>query len=43
VIRREKGGWKVVSHSGRPLSKVLKTIEAAKKRLSEVEYFKRQK
>jgi hypothetical protein len=40
MIRKTSGGWKVVSHSGKNLSGVLKSLAAAKKRLAQVEYFK---
>jgi len=40
MIRKVKGGWKVVSHSGKPLSAVLKTYKEAVNRLKQVEYFK---
>jgi len=43
MIRRVGGGWKVLSESGKPLSKVLKSHKAAVKRLQQVEYFKRRK
>jgi hypothetical protein len=41
MIRRVKGGWQVFSMEGKPLSKVLPTIEGAKKRLAQVESFKK--
>jgi len=40
MIRREGGGWRVVSESGKPLSKILATHKAAVERLRQVEYFK---
>lgn len=40
MIRRVDGGWKVLSESGKPLSKILKSHAAAVKRLRQVEYFK---
>jgi hypothetical protein len=43
MIRRVDGGWKVLSESGKPLSKVLASYAAAVKRLKQVEYWKRQK
>lgn len=43
VIRRTKGGFLVVSEKGRRLSKVLRTMRQAKKRLAMVEYFKKHK
>lgn len=43
MIRKVKGGYVVKSESGRKLSKVLATREAAVKRLGQVEYFKHRK
>lgn len=43
MIRKVRGGWIVLSESGRKLSKVYKDMESAKKRLREIEYFKRKK
>lgn len=43
MIRKVKGGYVVVSHSGRRLSKVKKSKKAALKRLRQVEYFKHRK
>jgi hypothetical protein len=40
MIKRVAGGYKVVSESGKNLSRVLKSLGAAKKRLAQVEYFK---
>jgi len=40
MIRREGGGWKVYSESGKPLSKILATHKAAVERLRQVEYWK---
>jgi hypothetical protein len=40
VIRKVAGGWKVVSEGGKNLSRVLKSLKAAKARLAEIEYFK---
>jgi hypothetical protein len=40
MIRKVPGGYKVYSEKGRPLSKVLKSMKAAKKRLAQIEYFK---
>lgn len=40
MIRKVKGGYKVFSEAGKPLSKVLPTRQAAEKRLRQVEYFK---
>ena len=38
-----KGGWVVKGHSGRRLSKVLKSRTGAVKRLKQVEWFKHHK
>jgi len=43
TIRRVKGGWKVFSEKGKPLSKTLPSRDAAQKRLNQVEYFKHKK
>ena len=43
MIRKVPGGYKVVSESGKNLSKVLKTHQAAMKRLAAVEMFKHMK
>ena len=43
MIRREGGGWKVYSESGKPLSKILATHKAAVERLKQVEMFKHMK
>lgn len=40
MIRKVKGGWKVVSRTGRALSRTLRSKKAARKRLRQVEYFK---
>lgn len=40
MIRKVEGGHKVLSKKGKPLSRVLKTIGEAKKRLAQVEYYK---
>jgi hypothetical protein len=40
MIRKCKGGYRVVSTSGRNLGGPYKTKKAAKERLREVEYFK---
>lgn len=40
MIRKTKGGYKVVSHKGKKLSKVYKSKKAAQKRLKQIEYFK---
>ena len=42
MIKKTKGGYKVVSKSGKNLSKPGLTKSAAKKRLAQVEHFKRQ-
>ena len=41
MIKKTKGGYKVVSKSGKNLSKPGLTKSAAKKRLAQVEHFKR--
>ena len=43
MIRETSGGWKVVSHSGKNLSGVLKSLAEAEKRLAQVEMFKHMK
>jgi hypothetical protein len=40
MIVKAKGGWKVVSESGKNLGGPYKSRAQAKKRLREVEYFK---
>lgn len=40
MIKKVSGGYKVVSESGKALSGTL-SLAAAKKRLAQVEYFKR--
>jgi len=40
MIRRVKGGYKVLSEKGKPLSRVLKKKKDAIRRLKQVEYFK---
>jgi hypothetical protein len=42
MIRKTKGGFKVVSKAGKSLSKPGMSKAAAKKRLAQVEHFKRQ-
>ena len=42
MIRKTKGGFKVVSKKGKALSKPGMSKAAAKKRLAQVEHFKRQ-
>jgi hypothetical protein len=41
MIRKVKGGYKVLSHKGRNLGGPYKTKAEAKKRLQQVEFFKR--
>jgi hypothetical protein len=43
MIRKTKTGYKVVSKSGKNLSKKNLTKKQAKKRLREIEYFKHHK
>ena len=43
MIRPAKGGYKVYSESGKPLSKTYPTKQQAQKRLREIEYFKNKK
>lgn len=43
MIVKVKGGYVVKSESGKNLSKVLKTKQAAMKRLLQVEFFKNKK
>jgi len=40
MIKRRKGGYKVVSSKGKNLGGPYKTLEAARKRLRQVEFFK---
>lgn len=40
MIRKVRGGYKVLSGDGRPLSKILKNHASAVKRLRQVEWFK---
>lgn len=40
MIRKVKGGYKVVSEDGKPLSKPYPTKAEAEKRLRQIEYFK---
>ena len=40
MVRKVKGGYKVVSKTGKSLSKVYKSKSAADKRLREIEFFK---
>lgn len=43
MIRKVKGGWVVVSSAGKSLGGPYKSKVEAKKRLRQVEYFKRAK
>lgn len=43
MIKKVKGGYKVVSESGKNLSKVYKNKATAQKRLQQIEYFKHKK
>ena len=43
MIKKVKAGYKVVSSKGENLGGPYKTMEAAKKRLRQVEFFKRRK
>jgi hypothetical protein len=43
MIKKVKGGYQVVSSKGRNLGGPYKKLEEAKKRLRQVEFFKRQK
>ena len=43
MIRKIKGGYKVLSSKGKNLGGPYKTLEEAKKRLRQVEFFKHQK
>lgn len=43
MIRKVKGGYKVYSEQGKPLSKTLQTKSQAQARLREVEYWKNKK
>lgn len=43
MIVKVPGGYRVKSEDGKNLSKVLKSLEAAKARLAEVEMFKHMK
>lgn len=40
MIRKVKGGYVVVSHKGKRLSRVYKSRKGAVERLQEIEYFK---
>jgi len=41
MIRKVKGGYIVVSHKGKRLSRVYKSRKSAVTRLGQIEYFKR--
>jgi hypothetical protein len=43
MIRKSKGGYKVLSHTGKNLGGPYKSKAAAQKRLRQVEYFKHRK
>jgi hypothetical protein len=43
MIKKVKGGYKVVSSKGRNLGGPYKTLEEAKQRLRQVEFFKHKK
>lgn len=43
MIKKVKGGWAVVSHSGKKLGGPYKTHAQAEKRLAQVEMFKHMK
>jgi len=43
MIRKKKGGFQVLSHRGRNIGGPYKTLEEAKKRLRQVEFFKHRK
>jgi len=43
MIRKMKGGFQVLSHRGRNMGGPYKTLEEAKKRLRQVEFFKHRK
>ncbi len=43
MIKKESGGYKVVSEKGKNLGGPYKTKKQAKKRLQQVEYFKHKK
>lgn len=40
MIKKTSQGYKVISESGKNMSKENLSLEAAKKRLAEIEYFK---
>lgn len=43
MIKKENGEWFVFSESGKKLSHGYKTKDGAKKRLGQIEYFKKKK
>jgi hypothetical protein len=43
MIKKVKGGYQVVSSKGKNLGGPYKTLESAKKRLRQVEFFKHRK
>ena len=43
MIRKIRGGYQVVSSAGKNLGGPYKTMEQAKKRLRQIEFFKRHK
>lgn len=43
MVKQVKGGYKVYSESGKPLSRVYPTKQQAQKRLQTIEYFKNKK
>ena len=43
MVKSVKGGYKVYSEKGKPLSRVYKTKGEAQERLREIEYFKSKK
>ena len=43
MVRKVKGGWKVFSEDGKPLSRVYPTREEAEHRLAQIDYFKHRK
>lgn len=43
MIKKVKGGYRVLSEKGKNMGGPYKTLEEAKKRLRQVEYFKHQK
>jgi hypothetical protein len=43
MIKKVKGGYQVVSSSGRNLAGPYKTLSSAKRRLRQVEFFKHRK